>query len=200
MTKVNYSAADRDFMTATYPQFAGDKWDANQGGNMPTKAQSILASHFGVRLGSKQALALALTMRPDGSTAGQRTYAGQGKQQNNIGGLQDILRQQHKTAKLVAGQVYTVKLTNGAVFDVSSNKAGHVAAVMTKAPTVDAAPKVAAKVAAKAAANAKPATTKAKRVRTKAAKPAPATPASDPQDAPDQPIAGLDNQTGDTDA
>jgi hypothetical protein len=112
------------------------------------------AAVFGVRLGSKQALALALTMRPGlGSTAAQRTYAGDGKTQNNIGGLQDILRSQHGTAKLVAGQPVTLKLQNGAVISVVSNKAGHVAATITKRPDVAAPAKVAAKVAAKAAAS-----------------------------------------------
>ncbi len=143
-------AADRDFMAATYPAKANDKWDAAQGGDMPRHADHMDAAIFGARLGSKQALALALTCRPGGSTASQRTYAGDGKTQNNVGGLQDMLRQQHKTAKLTAGQVYKLTLTNGAVFDVTSNRAGHVAAVLVTPPATPVAPKTAAKVVAKA--------------------------------------------------
>lgn len=147
---VALTAADHDFMVATYPSKAGGKWSADMGGNMPSKQNHMDASVFGVRLGSKQALALALTLRDGGSTASQRTYAGDGKTQNNIGGLQDILRQQHKTAKLVAGQTYKLTLANGAVFDVTSNKAGHVAAKLVTPPNAPAPVKVAAKVAAKA--------------------------------------------------
>ena len=155
---VALTAADHDFMANTYPNKAGSKWSNDMGGNMPTKQNHMDAAVFGVRLGSKQALALALTMRDGGSTAQQRTYAGDGKTQNNIGGLQDILRQQHKTAKLVAGQVYKLTLANGAVFDVVSNKAGHVSAKLVTAPTIATQPKVASKVAAKAATPAKPST------------------------------------------
>ncbi len=144
------TAADHDFMRNTYPHKSGDKWDVAQGGTMPTHKNHMDASIFGVRFGSKQALALALTMRDGGSTASQRTYAGDGKTQNNIGGLQDALRQQHKTAKLTAGQPYKLTLGNGAVITCVSNKAGHIAATVTKGPDAAVTPKVAAKVAAKA--------------------------------------------------
>lgn len=147
---VALTALDHEFMVNTYPTKAGNKWSADMGGPMPSKSNHMDAAVFGVRLGSKQALALALTMRDGGSTAQQRTYAGDGKTQNNIGGLQDILRQQHKTAKLTAGQTYKLTLANGAVFDVVSNKAGHIAAKLVTAPTVPAQPKVAAKVQAAA--------------------------------------------------
>ncbi len=48
------TAADHDFMRNTYPHKSGDKWDATQGGNMPSHKNHMDASIFGVRLGSKQ--------------------------------------------------------------------------------------------------------------------------------------------------
>lgn len=149
-TALTGAALLADFMAKTYPNFAGDKWSQDLGGPLPSYDCHQNAALFGARLGSKQALALSLTLRDCGSTAAQRTYAGQGKTQNNVGGLQDLLRSQHKTAKLVAGQTYKLTLSNGAVFDVVSNKAGHVQAKLVTAPTAPVAVKTAAKVAAKA--------------------------------------------------
>jgi hypothetical protein len=149
------NAKDNDFMAATYPSKAGTKWDADKAGPMPThKNHMDAAAIAGVRLGSKQALALALTFRACGSTSAQRAWAGDGKPQNNVGGLQDLLRSHApgNSAKLVAGQVYKLTLSNGAVIDVVSDRAGHVAAKLVTPPTVQSAPKVASKVAAKAAA------------------------------------------------